>query len=72
MSEREDGVVKWFDNMKGYGFIQRDKGGNVFVHYSEIKGDGYRSLIDGQRVEFSVVEGIKGPQAQDLAIIGWS
>lgn len=72
MSERESGTVKWFDNMKGFGFIQRDNGGEVFVHYSEIRGDGYRSLIDGQRVEFSVVEGIKGLQAKDVALIGWS
>ncbi|MGB6423442.1 MAG: cold shock domain-containing protein [Anaerolineales bacterium] len=69
MNERETGIVKWFDDRKGYGFVQRDKGGDVFVHYNEIRGDGYRSLFEGQRVEFSVIEGMKGPQAQELSVI---
>jgi CspA family cold shock protein len=51
------------------GFVQRDKGGDVFVHYNEIRGDGYRSLFEGQRVEFSVIEGMKGPQAQEVSVI---
>ena len=56
MSDRESGTVKWFNNSKGYGFIQRDDGGDVFVHYSEILSVGFRSLDEGQRVEFEVEE----------------
>jgi CspA family cold shock protein len=67
---REIGSVKWFNNAKGYGFIERDQGQDIFVHYSAINGDGYRSLVEGQRVEFTVVEGQKGLQAQDVIIIG--
>jgi cold shock protein len=67
MSEREQGTVKWFNNSKGYGFIQRDQGDDVFVHFRAIRGDGYRSLEDGQRVEFTVKEGQKGLQAEDVA-----
>ncbi len=66
MADRETGVVKWFNSSKGFGFIERDSGNDVFVHYSAISGDGYRSLEEGQRVEFTVVEGQKGPQAQDV------
>jgi CspA family cold shock protein len=69
MPERETGVVKWFNASKGYGFIQRDEGGDVFVHYSAIQGTGYRTLFEGDRVEFTVVEGDKGPQAQDVTTI---
>lgn len=69
MTERENGIVKWFDNSKGYGFIQRDGGGDVFVHYSNILGVGFRSLYEGQRVEFDVEEGLKGPQAQNVNIV---
>ena len=68
MTDRERCVVKWFNNSKGYGFIQRDNGGDIFVHYSSILGEGYRSLGEGQRVEFEVVEGVKGPQAQNVHI----
>jgi cold shock protein len=60
------GTVKWFSNEKGYGFITLDDGEDVFVHYSEIQGDGYRSLTDGQRVEFDIVEGRKGKQASNV------
>ena len=63
MSEREIGTVKWFNDAKGYGFISRDSGEDVFVHYSSIEGDGYRSLAEGQLVEFDVEQGTKGPQA---------
>lgn len=66
MSEREQGFVKWFSDSKGYGFIERDAGGDVFVHFSAIAGDGFRSLAEGQRVEFTVAQGEKGPQAQDV------
>lgn len=69
MAERETGVVKWFNATKGYGFIQRDSGGDVFVHYSEINSTGYRSLNEGQRVEFTVVQGQKGLQAQQVVVL---
>jgi CspA family cold shock protein len=69
LAERETGAVKWFNSTKGYGFITRDNGGDVFVHYSSISGDGYRSLEEGDRVEFSVSEGQKGPQAQDVTVV---
>ena len=65
MAERETGSVKWFDNAKGFGFIVRESGDDVFVHFSSIRGEGYRSLEEGQQVEFEVVQGQKGPQAQD-------
>ena len=67
MAEREAGTVKWFNNDKGFGFIERDAGGDIFVHYSAIQGDGYRSLEDGQRVEFVVAEGPRGLQAQEVS-----
>lgn len=60
------GTVKWFSNEKGYGFITLDDGEDVFVHYSEIQGDGYRTLNDGQRVEFEILEGPKGKQASKV------
>lgn len=68
MSARENGTVKWFNNSKGYGFIQRDQGGDVFVHFRAIRGDGYRSLEEGQRVSFSVGQGQKGLQAEDVEV----
>ena len=60
------GKVKWFNNSKGYGFIEQENGGDVFVHYSAIKGDGFRSLDQGDRVQFEVVEGEKGPKASNV------
>ncbi len=63
------GRVKWFNNSKGYGFIGREDGADVFVHYSAISGDGYRSLQEGDSVEFEIVEGQKGPQAANVAKI---
>lgn len=66
MAEREKGKVKWFNNAKGYGFIERAQGDDIFVHFSAIKSDGYRSLKDGQEVEFSVQTGDKGLQAEDV------
>jgi CspA family cold shock protein len=69
MSDRQTGTVKWFNGTKGYGFIEQDSGGDIFVHFSAIVGDGYRNLEDGQRVEFTVTEGPKGPQAQDVVAI---
>ena len=69
MSERITGTVKWFNGSKGFGFIERAEGEDVFVHFNAIVGDGYRNLEEGQRVEFSVVEGQKGLQAQDVVVI---
>jgi CspA family cold shock protein len=67
--ERDTGTVKWFNATKGYGFIQRSSGGDVFVHYSAIEAEGYRSLDEGQQVEFTVVQGDKGPKAQNVTIL---
>ena len=69
MAERETGTVKWFNGGKGYGFIVRDEGEDVFVHYSSIQGSGFRTLEEGQRVEFTVGQGNKGPQAQDVVVV---
>ena len=63
------GVVKWFNNEKGYGFIAVDGGEDVFVHYSAIQSDGYKSLDENQKVEFEVVQGPKGPQADSVKIV---
>lgn len=60
------GTVKWFNDAKGFGFIQREGGADVFVHYTAIQGDGYRTLAEGQEVEFDLYEGAKGPQAQNV------
>ena len=69
-AEQETGSVKWFNASKGYGFIERDQGGDdVFVHYSAILGSGYRSLNEGQRVRFTVVQSGKGLQAQQVQTI---
>jgi len=58
--------VKWFNDAKGYGFITNDAGGDVFVHYSSIKGDGFKSLKEGQKVQFEITQGQKGPQAANV------
>jgi cold shock protein len=63
------GTVKWFNNEKGYGFIAVDGGQDVFVHYSAIQTEGYKSLDENQRVEFDVVQGPKGPQADGVRIV---
>ena len=69
MSEREIGTVKWFSNNKGYGFIEREDGPDVFVHFSAIQADGYRSLEEGQQVEFTIEDGPKGPQAAGVTLV---
>ena len=63
------GTVKWFSNEKGYGFIEREGGEDVFVHFSAISQEGYKSLTEGQRVEFEVVQGQKGLQAANVSVI---
>ena len=65
-SNRERGTVKWFNSAKGYGFIQRNEGEDVFVHYSAIQGEGYRNLQEGSAVKFEVVKGPKGFQAANV------
>ncbi len=62
----EQGKVKWFDGQKGYGFIEREEGDDVFVHFSAIQEDGYKNLEDEEEVEFEVVEGDRGPQAENV------
>jgi cold shock protein len=64
--ERLKGTVKWFNNAKGYGFIGRNEGADVFVHYSAISSEGYKSLQEGDQVEFEITEGQKGPQAANV------
>lgn len=68
MAAREKGTVKWFNNSKGFGFIQRDSGEDVFVHFKSISGTGYKTLEEGQRVEFSVTQGQKGLQAEEVVV----
>ena len=70
MSERVTGTVKWFNGAKGYGFIAREGEDDVFVHFSAIKGDGFRNLEEGQRVEFNVEQGRKGLQATNVTVLG--
>ena len=62
----KQGTVKWFNESKGYGFIEKDEGGDVFVHFSAIAGDGFLTLTQGQRVEFDEEQGTKGPQAKNV------
>lgn len=66
MSDRIQGIVKWFNNAKGFGFITRDNGDDVFVHFRSIRGEGYRTLTQGQSVEFELIEGPKGLLAEDV------
>ncbi len=65
--ERLKGTVKWFNNAKGYGFLGRDDGPDVFVHYSAISSEGYKSLQEGDKVEFEITQGQKGPQAANVS-----
>ena len=69
MEERVQGTVKWFNDSKDFGFIEREDGDDVFVHFRGIRGDGHKTLRDGQKVEFSVVEGPRGLNAQDVVVL---
>jgi CspA family cold shock protein len=69
MSTRITGTVKWFNGTKGYGFIARDGGEDVFVHFSAIQGEGFKNLNEGQKVEFTVEQGAKGPQASNVVVL---
>jgi cold shock protein len=60
------GTVKWFNDSKGFGFIEQENGADVFVHFSAIGGDGFKTLVEGQKVEFTVTQGQKGPQAENV------
>jgi CspA family cold shock protein len=68
MAERVTGTVKWFDSSRGFGFIERSKGNDVFVHYSSILSGGYRDLYEGQQVEFEVIQTTKGLQAENATL----
>lgn len=63
------GTVKWFNESKGFGFIEQDNGPDVFAHFSAIQGSGFRTLVEGQRVQFTVTQGQKGPQAENIVAI---
>lgn len=69
MSDRIIGTVKWFNGEKGYGFLTRENGPDVFVHFSAIEGSGYKTLTEGQQVEFAVEQGPKGPQATNVVAL---
>ena len=68
MSEKQIGTVKWFNDSKGYGFISREGAPDLFVHFSQIQGDGFRSLLEGQKVTFTEGQGQKGPQAEQVEL----
>ena len=63
------GIVKWFDEAKGFGFISQESGPDVFAHFSAIKADGFKTLAEGQKVEFTITQGQKGPQAENIIVI---
>lgn len=69
MAEKVNGTVKWFNNTKGYGFLAQENGADVFVHHSAIQGEGYHTLEEGQRVEFTIEKGPKGLQAANVTIL---
>jgi len=68
MADRETGTVKWFNGKKGYGFITRENGDDIFVHFSDIESDGYKTLDDGDSVDFTVTDGEKGKQAKEVKL----
>ena len=63
------GTVKWFNDSKGFGFIEQENGADVFVHFSAIAGDGFKTLVEGQKVQFTVTQGQKGPQAENVTAV---
>jgi|TARA_R110002110_G_scaffold163786_4_gene363782 CspA family cold shock protein len=69
MSEKVEGTVKWFNESKGFGFISQEGGPDVFAHFSAITGSGFKTLAEGQRVEFTITQGQKGPQAADIVAL---
>jgi cold shock protein len=69
MAERKQGSVKWFNSTKGFGFISQPEGEDVFVHFKSILGEGYRSLAENDKVEFTIIQGEKGPQASEVKVI---
>lgn len=69
MSERSTGTVKWFNEAKGFGFIEQKSGPDVFAHFSAIASDGFKTLVEGQEVEFTVTQGQKGPQAENIVAL---
>ena len=69
MSDTQKGTVKWFNEAKGFGFIAPENGADVFAHYSEITGSGFKTLAEGQEVEFTVTQGQKGPQAENITAV---
>ena len=71
MSERVSGTVKWFNGSKGYGFIEREGGADVFVHFSAIQGEGFRNLEEGQKVEFDIEQDPKGLRQANVTVVGW-
>jgi CspA family cold shock protein len=69
MSDKTTGTVKWFNESKGFGFIEQESGPDVFAHFSAIQGSGFKTLAEGQRVEFTVTQGQKGPQAENIVAL---
>ncbi|UTP71686.1 cold-shock protein [Alteromonas sp. LMIT006] len=69
MSDVSTGIVKWFNESKGFGFIQQENGPDVFAHFRAIKGEGFRTLNEGQKVQFTIGQGQKGPQAENIEVI---
>tara|TARA_B100000963_G_C22447693_1_gene589586 strand:+ start:331 stop:540 length:210 start_codon:yes stop_codon:yes gene_type:complete len=69
MSDKVSGTVKWFNESKGFGFIEQESGPDVFVHFSAIQAEGFKSLVDGQKVEFTITTGQKGPQAENVVAL---
>lgn len=70
MSDTTTGTVKWFNETKGFGFIVQDSGPDIFAHVNSIAGSGYKTLVEGQKVEFTIAEGRKGPQAENITVVG--
>jgi CspA family cold shock protein len=66
---RTTGTVKWFNESKGFGFLEQESGPDVFAHFSNIAGDGFKTLVEGQKVEFTITQGQKGPQAENIVVI---